>query len=270
MTKTSLIHSLAKAACLVSLMALTVPASAARFWDTTNYREPAVTQSGRIEWAWDGGKKLAVGVPATVHYSEGGAPRVVITGPDDMLRRVRFGEGNIVMDNDGYFSWNHDRLDITVTGVPLDTFIVSGSGKMLLGKLRRDNLTINVSGSGAVEADASVKGDADLRVSGSGHITFGTLDARNTVARISGSGTIDGRGRTDTLDLNMSGSGRFADIASTRANVTMSGSGRATIAAREEAHVHISGSATVRMPAKPPRLDVSVSGSGHVVTADSD
>ena len=78
--------------------------------------------------------------------------------------------------------------------------------------------------------------------------------------------TTDGKGRADTLDLDMSGSGRFADIAAARADVTMSGSGRAIIAARDQARVRISGSATVRMPSKPPQLDVSVSGSGHVVT----
>ncbi|MBW8709438.1 MAG: DUF2807 domain-containing protein [Alphaproteobacteria bacterium] len=215
-----------------------------------------------------------MGVPATVHYSEQGAPRVVITGPDEMLRRVRFGDGDIVMDNDGDFfwdhAWNHERLDITVTGVALNAFQVSGSARMQLGKLQRDSLAINVSGSGAVELDAVVKGEADLQVSGSGHISFAGLQAKNLKARISGSGGIDGKGRADTLDLNMSGSGRFADIASSTANVIMSGSGRAVIAPRDEAHVRISGSATVRMPASPPKLDVNVSGSGHVITATAD
>jgi hypothetical protein len=265
--------SLAKLACVISLAVLTALPASARSWDRASYRDPAVTQPGRMEWAWDGGKRLAIGLPGTVHYSEGGAPRVVITGPDEMLRHVRFGDGNIGLDDDDSFwshSWNDQRVDITVSGVALDQFIVSGSGKMLLGKISRNNLSINVSGSGAVEADALVKGDAELKVSGSGHINFGTLQASNLTARISGSGTIDGRGRADTLDLNMSGSGRFADIASNRATVTMSGSGRATIAARDEAHVRISGSATVRMPTKPPQLDVSVSGSGHVITANSD
>jgi hypothetical protein len=271
MTKSSPTHSLTKVICILSLMALAVPAMA-RSWGFSA-REPAVTQPGRVEWAWDGGKKLAVGVPGTVHYSEAGAPRVVITGPDEMLRRVRFGDGNIVMDNDDFpwsNSWNHDRLDITVTGVALNEFIVSGSGRMQLGKLQRDSLSVNVSGSGAVELDAVVKGDAELKVSGSGHINFAGLQAKGLRARISGSGGIDGKGRAESLDLDMSGSGRFADIASSRADVTMSGSGRAVIAPRDEAHVRISGSATVRMPSAPPKLDVRVSGSGHVITAMAD
>lgn len=257
--------SIAKAICVLSLMALAVPALA-RSWGAS--RDPAVSQPGRVEWAWDGGKHLGVGVPATVHYSEGGAPRVVVTGSDEMLRRVRFGDGDIWMDNDDRFFWNsdHERLDVTVTGVRLDDFSVSGSGKLFLGKLKRDQLAINVSGSGAVELDASVSGDTNLKVSGSGHINFGGLEARSLKARISGSGGIDGKGRADTLDLDMSGSGRFADIAAAKADVTMSGSGRAIIAARDQARVRISGSATVRMPSKPPQLDVSVSGSGHVVT----
>jgi hypothetical protein len=265
--------SLTKIACVFSLLGLAVlPVSAATFWDRASYREPAVTQPGHIEWAWDGGERLGVGVPATVHYSEQGAPRVVVTGSDEMLRRVRFGDGNIVMDNDGDFFRNsdHERLDITVTGVALNEFSVSGSGKLLLGKLKRDWLGINVSGSGSTDLEASVSGDAELKVSGSGHITFGALEAKNLKAHISGSGGIDGKGHVGNLDLDMSGSGRFADIAASRANVTMSGSGRATIAARDQARVRISGSATVRMPTKPPQLDVSVSGSGHVVTASAD
>ena len=264
MTKTSV----AKAACILSLLSLTALPAAARFY--RDAREPAVTQPGRLEWAWDGGKQLAVGVPATVHYSETGAPRVVITGSDDMLRHVRFGDGNIFMDNDGDFPWNKERVDITVNGVTLNEFAVSGSARMQLGKLQRDSLSINVSGSGAVEMDAVVKRDAELMVSGSGHIILAGLEAQNLNARISGSGGIDGKGHADTLNLNMSGSGRFADIASSRANVIMSGSGRAVIAPRDEAHVRISGSATVRMPSSPPKLDVSVSGSGHIITASAD
>jgi len=99
MTKTSL----AKLACIISLLTITALPVSARSWDNTHYRDPAVTQPGRLEWAWDGGKKLAVGAPAIVHYSEGGAARVVITGPDELLRRVRFGEGTIVMEPDGGF-----------------------------------------------------------------------------------------------------------------------------------------------------------------------
>jgi hypothetical protein len=261
----------AVAGCLLSLLCFsTAPASSAYFRDRASYRDPAVTQPGRMEWAWDGGKKLAVGVPAIVHYSEQGAPRVVITGPDEMLRQVRFGDGTITLENDNDFSWNHDRLDITVTGVALNDFVVSGSSKMLLGKLQRDSLSILVSGSGSAEVDATVKNDANLQVSGSGHIAFGSLQAQHLQARISGSGAIDGAGHADTLDLNMSGSGHFGDITSSRADVTISGSGRASIAAHDEAHVRISGSGTVRMPVKPPKLDVSVSGSGRVLTAAAD
>ena len=77
-----------KIACVVSLLGLAMlPVSAATSWDRASYREPAVTQPGRIEWAWDGGKRLGVGVPATVHYSEQGAPRVKPTPSNTGRRR---------------------------------------------------------------------------------------------------------------------------------------------------------------------------------------
>ena len=41
-----------------------LPASAQMFGG--DYRTPAVSQPNRLEWAWDGGDRLAIGVPATV------------------------------------------------------------------------------------------------------------------------------------------------------------------------------------------------------------
>ena len=248
-----------------------LPASAQMFGG--DYRTPAVSQPNRLEWAWDGGDRLAIGVPATVRYSEQGAPRVIVTGPEELLRRVRFRDGSISNRDDWGFSWGRqERLEIQVTGVKLNNFLVSGSARMLLGKLERDSLHIRVSGSGSAVLEAAKVRDISMKVSGSGEIQAGTLESLVVEIESSGSGTASGAGRAERIELKISGSGtgRFAGLQTKEAEVTLSGSGNAAIAPRDAAKIRISGSGHVRMPTSPPRVESTISGSGRVDTGKAD
>ena len=260
-----------RTAALAALVMLALPVSAQMFGGE-NYRAPAVNQPGRAEWNWDGSNRLVVGVPANVRYSEQGAPRVIVTGPDELVRRVRFRDG--ALNTDWGFSWgNRERLEIQVTGVKLNSFAVSGSARMLLGRLDRDSLDIRVSGSGNVMADAAKARDINMNVSGAGAIHLGALDARDVEVDISGSGDATAAsGRAERIELSITGSGKaeFAGVSSRDAQVTISGSGRAALAPREAAQIRISGSGRVRMPTAPPNLQSKVSGSGRILTAQAD
>ena len=253
------------------VMFAAVPAPAQMFGG--EYRTPEVSQPNRLEWAWEGSDRLAVGVPALVRYSEQGAPRVIVTGPQDLLRRVRFRDGSITNRDDWGFSWGRqERLEIQVTGVKLKNFLVSGSARMLLGRLDRDSISLRVSGSGSAVMEAAKARDIDMAVSGSGEIQAGMLDARDIEIEISGSGSASGAGRAERVELKISGSGtgRFAGLQTREAEVTLSGSGNAAIAPRDAAKIRISGSGHVRMPTSPPRLESTISGSGRVDTAKAD
>jgi hypothetical protein len=198
---------------------------------------------------------------------------VVINGPEDMLRQVRFGDGVIASDDDLFWAKGqaHEPLDITVSGVALNEFVVSGSGRLLLGKLERDHLAVIISGSGSASLDATVH-DAKLMISGSGKADIGALQAGHITAQISGSGSLSGAGHADDINLKISGAGtaRFGALSTTSAEVNISGSGKAEIAPRDEAHIHITGSGTVRMDTKPAKLETTVRGSGRVMTAMAD
>ncbi|HWY61151.1 MAG TPA: DUF2807 domain-containing protein [Rhizomicrobium sp.] len=266
--------SFARAACACALLYLSALPALARDWSSANFREPAVTQPGHREWAWDGGDRLAVGVPAVVHYSEKGAPRVVINGPEDVLRQVRFGDGVIASDEDLFWArrQTQEPLDITVSGVALNEFVVSGSGRLLLGKLARDHLAVIISGSGSASMDGATVHDAKLVISGSGKADLGALQAGHVMAQISGSGSLSGAGHADDIDLKISGAGdaHFGALSTTSAEVDISGSGKAEIAPRDEAQIRITGSGTVRMDTKPAKLETTIRGSGHVMTAMAD
>jgi hypothetical protein len=208
------------------------PAAMARDWDHVG-TAPALDQPGHKEWTWDGDRHLSVGVPSVLHYQRGGPARIVITGPEDVLRRLRVGGGHIEMDHD--WPWHFggdDRVDITVSGVPLDHISLGGSGRMLLGHLDQDALDVDIGGSGSASADGHV-----------GHLKVS----------IGGSGKIE-----------------FAQLASADARITIAGSGNVAIAPKDEANVTITGSGEVRMQTRPEHMHSVIMGSGRILLADKD
>jgi len=212
---------------------LAVSAGRADSWGFTGIA-PAVSQPGHREWVWDGEHSLSIGVPVVLHYQRGGPARIVITGPEDQLSHLRVGSGRIESDHD--WSWNFlggdERLDITVSGVALDHIAVGGSGKLLLGHLDQDQLSLRISGSGSANAE----------------------------------------GRVNHLDLVISGSGKvdFSQVASADAKVKISGSGSVGIAPKNQAEATISGSGMIRLKTRPEHMHSSISGSGQIVLAGKD
>jgi Putative auto-transporter adhesin, head GIN domain len=221
--------------CLSLSLAALLAASAGRAdsWGFSGIA-PVVNQPGHKEWVWDGEHSLSIGVPAVLHYQRGGPARIVITGPEDQLSHLRVGGGRIESEHD--WSWNFsggdERLDVTVSGVALDHIAIGGSGKLLLGHLDQDQLSLRISGSGSASAEGRVS-----------HLAL----------VISGSGKVD-----------------FGQVASTDAKVTISGSGNVAIAPRTEADTSISGSGMVRLATRPEHLHSAISGSGQVLLADKD
>jgi hypothetical protein len=211
------------ALCLVSL-ALAVPAIA-RSWDDFTPREPSLKQTGHWEWAWDGHDGLAIGlVGAKVHYNPAGPARIVITGPDEALARVRVGQGEI--------RWCDDcrairGLDVTVSGVTLHNVALHGADVSIhLGRLDQDRLNLVIAGTGQIDASGRID-QVKLAIAGAGNIEMSGAAVR-------------------------------------KADISITGSGDVTVTPRESANVNVTGSGRVRMTAMPARLNQSVMGSGGV------
>ncbi len=159
-------------------------------------------------------------------------PRIVITGPEEALRRVRVGEGHIGREESWIGSFGDERLEVIVTGVALDRISIGGSGKVLLGRLDQDRLDLN----------------------------------------IGGSGSISGEGRIDRVQVNIGGSGKvdLARAVSTEASIRIGGSGDVDVAPRENASVSIAGSGSVRLAVRPEHLHSKVAGSGRILLPNKD
>jgi hypothetical protein len=217
-------HIFAKLALAI---ALTVPAGFA----AAQEMRPTVDRPGHREFAWQG-DRLGVSGSMRVNVRRDGAPRVVVTGPEEMVSRVILRDGRLGMEDSGNWwrNWNSNgRIEVEITGAALNEVSVSGSGQLRLGTLRQSDLEVNVSGSGSIYADGQVT-RLDARVSGSGS------------ARLDGMRTQDGR-------------------------FGVSGSGSITLAAAERADASVSGSGTIRITDRPRDLSHSVSGSGRIVAA---
>lgn len=208
-------------------LALAMPALA-RSWDDFTPREPSLKQSGHWEWDWDGTDGLGVSVRATVHYIPSGPARIVVNGPNELLEKLRVGQGQIRWCEDCRVGG--DRLDITVSGVTLrNVALHGGGGDVQLGRLDQDRLRLAISGTGKASASGRID-QVDLAISGSGSANLGDTSVR-------------------------------------RANIHISGSGDVDLSPRDEANVHVSGSGNIRMKAMPARLNQRVSGSGGVRVA---
>lgn len=212
---------------ILALLALPLLGTAdARDWDNDfTPRDPVVSQPGHREWAWDGKDSLGIEAPVTVNYSPAGTPRIVITGPEELLAHVRVGQGRIRVDQDFHTTGN-DRLVATVTGVTVHNIALAGSGRATLDDLNLDDLRLAVMGSGQVKASGRAD-QIELNVAGSGNADLARLRVL-------------------------------------RANIHIAGSGNVDLSPRDQANLVVAGSGNVRMASRPPKLSQMVTGSGGV------
>lgn len=201
------------------------PALARSWGDNFVPQKPTLEQPGHREWAWDGNDSLSAEGPVLLHYSPAGAPRVVATGPEDLVSHIQFGQGRIRVD-DGWPRSGRGQVEVTVTGVTVHNVALAGSGRAELNGLKLDDLRLSVAGSGAVKADGRAA-HVNLSIAGSGNADLGRIEVRD-------------------------------------ANINIAGSGDVTITPRDTANVAITGSGNVRMAARPASLHQTTLGSGHV------
>ena len=189
---------------------------------------PAVKQ-----FAWDGGDRLQIDLPASVTLMPGGPPSVIVRGDEDLVEQV---------------SLNHGKL----SGGDLDDCFIP----FFCAARGRHNVTVELHG-------VQLK---ELRVNGVAEVDMGHLDQDRLTLRLSGAGKVEGEGRLDDLDISISGAGSadFGGTAVGRARVTLSGVGNAEISPSQEADVTISGVGNVRLDTKPANLIQHMSGVGSI------
>ena len=182
---------------------------------------------------WQGSDDRAVvALPANVHYQAGEGDQVVIQGAPEIIAHVRVRNGIVGFDCDGNFHLaKADRIDVALPGRrTFRSFALLGTGDVRLGGLSQPDLKLSLGGSGNIEADGKTD-DLNVKVSGSGNVKLGELVAR-------------------------------------RAAVQVLGSGHAEIAPEDTLDVTLAGSGTIYLRSEPKEIETSIHGSGHIVHPD--
>lgn len=195
-------------------------------------------RSGPIETreiAWTGADRLDVATMAEVTYTQGPAPKITVTGRATALDHVKIEGGRI-------------RIDAGC--------VHSGNGDLDEGCIDIGDLKIDVVGTSTTAFDISGAGTLDIR----------NYDQPRLRIQLSGLGRIDVEGRTDALDLDLSGGGK-ADLDSLTvkdATVDLSGLGEARLGPTGVTRIDISGGGRVELLNHPSSLESHITGLGKI------
>lgn len=185
--------------------------------------------SATRDFAWSGGDSLDIDVPANVHYTQGPAGKVTVSGSSWAIQHIVVEGGHIRFEHGRH---RHVRpLDITVEAPGVTDFDLSGRTRLEIANYSQQRLKLDISGSGYVEASGTAE-VVDLEISGSGDADLAALKSKG-------------------------------------AEVDISGSGDATISPTDWARLEISGRGDVTLTTQPPRLETDVTGQGEVHQRES-
>ena len=142
----------------------------------------------------------------------------VATESSGGVLRLSIRDHGIVIGPDPY-----DDARVHVSADALQGLRVLGSSDVRLGQIDADELSIEVEGSGDVEAQGTV-GNLIATIQGSGDADLTGLEARTATVSVQGSGDVSVN-VSDSLDVTVQGSGDVSYRGRPRVSQSVSGSG---------------------------------------------
>jgi hypothetical protein len=195
-------------------------------------------------------KNVEVGGSAKVYVSQGDHASVKVEVDENLQQFVEVAqEGNrvIVRERSGFNLVPTNELKIFVTAPVYNSIDVSGACD-IIGQTKISNPE-----------------DLDMEVSGAGDIQM-DVDAPNLKAHISGSGSINMKGQTKTVELELTGAAHAHcfDLLSEETTVDISGAGSAEVFASVKLDATVSGAGSVSYKGNAATVNQHVSGAGSV------
>lgn len=195
--------------------------------------------------------EIGLAIPANLYLTQGSKNEVVIEADEDLLEKieteVRGSSLNIQFEK-----WYNYRgvgsINIYITVKELKGLLVTGSGDIIAkSAIESDKLSFIVSGSGSVLID--------------------NLKVNDVYAMITGSGDVRLKGNTKSneIDVTVTGSGDFesVDIEFEEGNLTITGSGSIQTFVSKELDANITGSGRIYYKGSP-IIDANITGSGKI------
>lgn len=198
------------------------------------------------EMDWDGSSRAGLNLLGQASYTPGSGDKLQASGDPQILAHLRIRKGTVELDCRG---WRDRTRDVTITlpGREFEKFEVTG-GHLTIAKLQQQRVSIEIAGSGKVQASGKLEDSIKLGIAGSGEMELGEIAAPSGKMEIAGSGTMRAQNvAIDDLKMEIAGSGR-AEVGQLAARTT---------------RLDIAGSGTVIAKGASDDLNVEIGGSGH-------
>ena len=209
---------------------------------------------------------------------------IVASGPSTSERREIDAVTTVVLDTSGdlVISQGEPALDIhapedvlprLTSDVDGETLVLGSApgSQILFGDIRYDLTlpdleTIELNGSGDIDATVSAGGTIRVNLDGSGDIAWTDLETGRVEITVAGSGDVELAGTATELAIQIDGSGSVDadDLQTQTAVVSIGGSGSTDVSVRDTLTVDIAGSGRVSYSGDP-SVNSEVTGSGEVV-----
>jgi hypothetical protein len=185
-----------------------------------------------------------------VVLSPGSSHAVRVEADENLLNYIvteRNGDALEIRTRDRYSLRPSAGIKVYVTAPLVDEILITGSGSVVSeGRMSaKDQMRVRVTGSGDVKLDVNAPG-VDAQASGSGNIILAGV-TRNFKAEINGSGAMRCFDlKSETADVDISGSGSAEVFASRKLDVAIHGSGDVAYKGAPAVNQRIAGSGAVR------------------------
>lgn len=156
------------------------------------------------DFEWSGEDSVAISMPGTIRYRRGIGERVTVRARGWVLDHVRVDDGEIEFDCRNMD--NYGPVEVTLPGIPMRSFSLSGAGKMYLEDVQQEELKVALSGVATVQGTGRAD-NATVSIAGVGKVDMGGLTARQLQVSIAGSGNVEVAPQ-DSANINIAGSGR--------------------------------------------------------------
>ncbi len=194
---------------------------------------------------------ISLSIPADLFLTQGSKNEVIIEADEDLLAKIETeirGSSLEIKFEKWYNYKGLGEINVYVTVKDIDKLVVSGSGDIVSkSPIKSDKISFIVSGSGSVMIDDLFTKKVDAMVTGSGDVK------------------IKGNVEVDELDATVTGSGDFesVDLKFREANLSITGSGSIHTYVIDELDASITGSGKIYYKGKPV-IDANITGSGKI------
>jgi cytoskeletal protein CcmA (bactofilin family) len=220
-------------------------------FSVTGFTQKTINDPNAQKRSVSGYHGVAVSGNIELFLTQGSEETVAISAADTkwldkVITEVKNGILHIYLENKNKidWSWTSKKIRAYVSIKNIDYLSSAGSGNVHTeGNLKADNLKVDISGSGNIKGDITVK-----------ELTIG----------LSGSADADLSGNAEKSDFHISGSGNIGtyDFTTAVCKVSISGSGNVKTTVTKELSAHISGSGNVFIKGDGMIRDYTSSGSG--------